>query len=153
MSSINESVSTALGSGFGTRRGTYGEFRRRGGACVGRFEELAQANSLSQVHLESILNSCRFSGVSNVPVSEYLCAFVAATLVRKDRWLADYFVEKGFSKGLADWLGSNLKRASTTTEEMDWIFNVDGAYEMFASYRFVLDSPILLHISLWRGHS
>lgn len=73
-------------------------------------------------------------------VSERSRALVPSTLVRKGRWLADYFVEKGFSKGLADWLGSNLKRASTTTEEMDWIFNVDGAYEMFASYRFFLNS-------------
>ena len=47
-------------------------------------------------------------------------------------------VKLGFSKGLADWLGSNLKRISSSTEEMDWIFNVDGAYDMFASYRFSL---------------
>lgn len=73
------------------------------------------------------------------------------------RWLADYFVGKGFSKGLADWLGSNLKRASTTTEEMDWIFNVEGAYEMFTSYRktdywSVLEQPPKgMHIEIVRA--
>lgn len=73
------------------------------------------------------------------------------------RWLADYFVEKGFSKGLADWLGSNLKRVSSTTEEMDWVFNVDGAYDMFSSYKkadywSVLDHPpVGTHINIVRA--
>lgn len=54
----------------------------------------------------------------------------------ESRWLADNMVKQGFSKGLADWLGSNLRRIDTTTEEMEWIFNVDGAYDMFHSYRY-----------------
>lgn len=54
----------------------------------------------------------------------------------ESRWLAENMMKQGFSKELADWLGSNLRRIDTTTEEMDWIFNVDGAYDMFHSYRY-----------------
>ncbi|KAH7287397.1 hypothetical protein KP509_32G054200 [Ceratopteris richardii] len=51
------------------------------------------------------------------------------------RWLVEHLVSKGFSKPLADWLGTNLKRISASSEEMTWIFDVDGIYDMYLSYR------------------
>ncbi|XP_002969815.2 protein ABHD11 [Selaginella moellendorffii] len=51
------------------------------------------------------------------------------------RWLVERMQELGFSKGLANWLGSNLKAISPGSEESKWVFNFDGAYSMFTSYR------------------
>lgn len=38
----------------------------------------------------------------------------------------------GFSKSLSDWIGSNLKRSG---DQETWAFNLDGAVQMFYSYR------------------
>ncbi|CAM6099055.1 unnamed protein product [Calypogeia fissa] len=62
------------------------------------------------------------------------------------RWLVDHMTKAGFSKGLADWLGSNLKRVKPSGEEMTWIFNPKEAHDMFESYGesdywSVLESP------------
>lgn len=51
------------------------------------------------------------------------------------RWLVDYMRNLGFSKTLSDWLGSNLKRVDTSSEEVTWVFDVNGIVEMFNSYR------------------
>ncbi|KAG6556915.1 hypothetical protein Mapa_001330 [Marchantia paleacea] len=61
------------------------------------------------------------------------------------RWLMNRMLEKGFSKSLSDWLGSNLK-GTGSGEEMTWVFNPKEAQEMFNFYRNsdywpVLDSP------------
>lgn len=51
------------------------------------------------------------------------------------RWLVDYMRNLGFSKTLSDWLGSSLKRVDTSSEEVTWVFDVNGIVEMFNSYR------------------
>ncbi|KAG9159105.1 hypothetical protein Leryth_017562 [Lithospermum erythrorhizon] len=38
----------------------------------------------------------------------------------------------GFSKALSEWLGSNLKKSG---EQETWAFNLEGAIQMFDSYR------------------
>lgn len=42
----------------------------------------------------------------------------------------------GFSKTLSDWLASNLKRVGTSSEEVTWVFDLEGIFEMFQSYRY-----------------
>lgn len=44
----------------------------------------------------------------------------------------NHMLELGFSKSLSEWMGSNLKR---TGDEETWAFNLDGAVQMFNSYR------------------
>lgn len=39
----------------------------------------------------------------------------------------------GFSKSLSEWIGSNLKKSG---EQETWAFNLDGAVQMFSSYRW-----------------
>lgn len=51
------------------------------------------------------------------------------------RWLVDYMRNLGFSKTLSDWLGSNLKKVDTSSEEVTWVFDLNGIVEMFNSYR------------------
>lgn len=48
------------------------------------------------------------------------------------KWLVDHMLELGFSRSLSEWIGSNLK---TTGGEVSWGFNLDGAVQMFESYR------------------
>lgn len=55
--------------------------------------------------------------------------------IPSQRWLVDYMRNLGFSKTLSDWLGSNLKRVDTSSEEVTWVFDVNGIVEMFNSYR------------------
>lgn len=45
----------------------------------------------------------------------------------------DHMVKLGFSKSLSEWMGSNLKKSG---EHETWAFNLDGAVQMFNSYRF-----------------
>ena len=45
----------------------------------------------------------------------------------------NHMMELGFSKSLADWIGSNLKKSG---EHETWAFNLEGAVEMFNSYRY-----------------
>ncbi|CAM6017838.1 unnamed protein product [Sphagnum balticum] len=51
------------------------------------------------------------------------------------RWLTNRMQELGFSKSFADWMGSNLRRIDSANEKMEWVFDVQGAHDMFLSYR------------------
>ncbi|KAJ4830121.1 hypothetical protein Tsubulata_001336 [Turnera subulata] len=48
------------------------------------------------------------------------------------RWLVNHMIELGFSKSLSEWIGSNLKKSG---EQETWAFNLEGAVQMFNSYR------------------
>ncbi|EOA24359.1 hypothetical protein CARUB_v10017598mg [Capsella rubella] len=48
------------------------------------------------------------------------------------KWLVDHMVELGFTRSLSEWIGSNLKRSG---DSETWAFNLDGAVQMFNSYR------------------
>ncbi|GKV38900.1 hypothetical protein SLEP1_g46755 [Rubroshorea leprosula] len=48
------------------------------------------------------------------------------------RWLVNHMMELGFSKSLSEWIGSNLKKSG---EQETWAFNLEGAIQMFNSYR------------------
>ena len=50
-------------------------------------------------------------------------------------------IERGFSKSLSDWIGSNLKKSG---EHETWSFNLEGAIQMFNSFRYLL-KPIPSH--------
>lgn len=58
------------------------------------------------------------------------------------RWLVDHMIELGFSKSLSEWMGSNLKKSG---EHETWAFNLDGAVDMFNSYRETDYWPLLEH--------
>ncbi|KAH9307701.1 hypothetical protein KI387_035612, partial [Taxus chinensis] len=51
------------------------------------------------------------------------------------RWFVEHMMNLGFSKTLSDWLASNLKRVGTSMEEATWVFDLEGIFEMFQSYR------------------
>lgn len=58
------------------------------------------------------------------------------------KWLVDHMLKLGFSVTLSNWLGSNLN----TTGRKTWAFNLEGAVQMFNSYReteywSLLESP------------
>lgn len=57
------------------------------------------------------------------------------------RWLVTHMIERGFSKSLSDWIGSNLKKSG---EHETWSFNLEGAIQMFNSFRYLL-KPIPSH--------
>ncbi|KAF2307650.1 hypothetical protein GH714_030593 [Hevea brasiliensis] len=48
------------------------------------------------------------------------------------KWLVNHMIELGFSKSLSEWIGSNLKKSG---EQETWSFNLEGAIQMFNSYR------------------
>lgn len=48
------------------------------------------------------------------------------------KWLVNHVLELGFSKSLAEWIGSNLKKSG---DHETWAFNLEGAIQMFNSYR------------------
>ncbi|XP_020595394.1 uncharacterized protein LOC110035506 [Phalaenopsis equestris] len=48
------------------------------------------------------------------------------------KWLVDHMIEHGFSKSLAEWIGSNLKNSG---DGVTWTFNLQAAIAMFDSYR------------------
>ncbi|KAK9723507.1 hypothetical protein RND81_05G002700 [Saponaria officinalis] len=48
------------------------------------------------------------------------------------KWLVDHMTKLGFSKSLSEWLGSNLKKSN---DHEIWAFNLEGAFQMFNSYR------------------
>ncbi|KAK2982786.1 hypothetical protein RJ640_006073 [Escallonia rubra] len=58
------------------------------------------------------------------------------------RWLVDHMIERGFSKSLSEWIASNLKKSR---EHLTWAFNLDGALQMFNSYRETDYWPLLEH--------
>ncbi|KAG2686640.1 hypothetical protein I3843_09G015900 [Carya illinoinensis] len=48
------------------------------------------------------------------------------------KWLVSHMIELGFSKSLSEWIGSNLNKSG---EHETWAFNLEGAVQMFNSYR------------------
>ncbi|KAG8376754.1 hypothetical protein BUALT_Bualt09G0096700 [Buddleja alternifolia] len=58
------------------------------------------------------------------------------------KWLVDHMMKLGFSKSLSEWIGSNLKKSG---EQETWSFNLDGAVQMFNSYREMEYWPLLEH--------
>lgn len=48
------------------------------------------------------------------------------------KWLVDHMVQLGFSKSLSEWLGTNLRKSN---DHETWAFNLEGAVQMFHSYR------------------
>ncbi|CAI9097694.1 OLC1v1034164C2 [Oldenlandia corymbosa var. corymbosa] len=49
------------------------------------------------------------------------------------KWLVDHMMKLGFSKALSEWVGSNLKKSG---DKETWAFNLEGAVQMFNSYRY-----------------
>lgn len=72
--------------------------------------------------LLSACNVCK----SNVMPLKYINFVIS-------RGLVDHMVELGFSRSLSEWIGTNLKRSG---DSETWAFNLDGAVQMFESYRF-----------------
>ncbi|KAL6145536.1 hypothetical protein ACLB2K_056222 [Fragaria x ananassa] len=58
------------------------------------------------------------------------------------KWLVNHMIELGFSKSLSEWIGTNLKKVG---DHETWAFNLDGAVEMFKSYREKSYVPLLEH--------
>lgn len=58
------------------------------------------------------------------------------------KWLVNHMIELGFSKSLSEWIGSNLKKSG---EHETWAFNLEGAVQMFNSYREKSYWPLLEH--------
>ncbi|XP_065857746.1 uncharacterized protein [Euphorbia lathyris] len=56
------------------------------------------------------------------------------------RWLVNHIIELGFSKTLAEWIGTNLKKNG---EQETWAFNLDATVQMFDSYRETSYWPLL----------
>ncbi|XP_021765204.1 protein ABHD11-like [Chenopodium quinoa] len=48
------------------------------------------------------------------------------------KWLVEHMIKLGFSKSLSEWLGTNLKKSNG---HETWAFNLEGAFQMFNSYR------------------
>lgn len=58
------------------------------------------------------------------------------------KWLVEYLLKLGFSKSLSEWLGTNLKKSG---DQETWAFNLEGAIQMFNSYRETDYWPLLEH--------
>lgn len=56
----------------------------------------------------------------------------------------EHMMKLGFSKSLSEWLGTNLKKSN---DHETWAFNLEGAVEMFNSYRF---STLTFPFICWR---
>ncbi|KAL8140980.1 hypothetical protein V2J09_007001 [Rumex salicifolius] len=56
------------------------------------------------------------------------------------KWLVENLLSLGFSQSLAQWIASNLKKSG---EKETWAFNLDGAIQMFNSYRETDYWPLL----------
>ncbi|KAJ3677943.1 hypothetical protein LUZ60_001746 [Juncus effusus] len=48
------------------------------------------------------------------------------------QWVVEHMINLGFSKGLSQWIGSNLQKSG---ENLTWSFDLNAAIEMFNSYR------------------
>ncbi|KAG9459071.1 hypothetical protein H6P81_003579 [Aristolochia fimbriata] len=48
------------------------------------------------------------------------------------RWVVEHMIGLGFSKAFSEWIGTNLKKEN---DHLTWSFNLEGAIEMFNSYR------------------
>lgn len=73
------------------------------------------------------------------------CFFVSVLTVlwKCLRWLVDHMIELGFSKPLSEWIGSNLKNSG---EHVTWAFNLDGAIQMFNSYRYQFFQIVFVNV-------
>lgn len=49
------------------------------------------------------------------------------------RWLAEALPQ--FSPGLVDWIGSNLKNVDGKGDELEFVFDIDVAHDLYTSYR------------------
>ena len=49
------------------------------------------------------------------------------------RWLAEALPQ--FSPGLVDWIGSNLKNIDSKGDELEFVFDIDVAHDLYKSYR------------------
>ncbi|KAL9227695.1 hypothetical protein vseg_003352 [Gypsophila vaccaria] len=58
------------------------------------------------------------------------------------KWLVDHMMKLGFSRSLSEWLGSNLRKSN---DHEIWAFNLEGAFQMFKSYREKDYWPLLEH--------
>ncbi|MBA0809452.1 hypothetical protein Gohar_025103 [Gossypium harknessii] len=58
------------------------------------------------------------------------------------KWLVNHMLDLGFSKSLSEWIGTNLKKAGG---EETWAFNLEGAAQMFHSYRELSYWSLLEH--------
>ncbi|XWS66643.1 hypothetical protein CRYUN_Cryun05aG0218100 [Craigia yunnanensis] len=58
------------------------------------------------------------------------------------KWLVNHMLELGFSKSLSEWIGTNLKKSG---EGETWAFNLEGAVQMFQSYREMSYWSLLEH--------
>ncbi|XVE75934.1 hypothetical protein DITRI_Ditri12bG0131800 [Diplodiscus trichospermus] len=58
------------------------------------------------------------------------------------KWLVNRMVELGFSKSLSEWIGTNLRKSG---EGETWAFNLEGAVQMFNSYREMSYWSLLEH--------
>ncbi|XVE96386.1 hypothetical protein REPUB_Repub02eG0217100 [Reevesia pubescens] len=58
------------------------------------------------------------------------------------KWLVNHMIELGFSKSLSEWMGTNLKKSG---EGETWSFNLEGAVQMFQSYREMSYWSLLEH--------
>lgn len=58
------------------------------------------------------------------------------------KWLVEHMMKLGFSKSLSEWLGTNLKKSN---DHETWAFNLEGAVQMFNSYREKDYWPLLEH--------
>ncbi|XP_021892548.1 protein ABHD11 [Carica papaya] len=56
------------------------------------------------------------------------------------KWLVNHMTELGFSRSLSEWIGSNLESSG---EQQTWSFNLEGAIQMFNSYRETSYWPLL----------
>ncbi|EEF32059.1 valacyclovir hydrolase, putative [Ricinus communis] len=59
------------------------------------------------------------------------------------KWLVNHMIELGFSKSLSEWIGSNLKKSG---DQETWAFNLEGAIQMFNSYRETSYWSLLEHL-------
>ncbi|GAQ90339.1 hypothetical protein KFL_006290040 [Klebsormidium nitens] len=59
------------------------------------------------------------------------------------KWLVERMKDRGFSPGLSEWMGSNLKRLPGRGDESELVFNPAGAQEMYDSYRDATYIPFL----------
>ncbi|KAF6165870.1 hypothetical protein GIB67_012767 [Kingdonia uniflora] len=72
------------------------------------------------------------------------------------KWLVDQMVKLGFSKSLSEWIGTNLKKSG---DHETWAFDIQGANEMFESYReesywsLLEDPPNGLQIEIVRAEN
>lgn len=64
------------------------------------------------------------------------------TSIPSRKWMVDHMIQLGFSKSLSEWIGSNLRKSG---ESVTWAFNLEGAVQMFNSYRDTDYFPLLEH--------